>query len=140
MIGIQREDIDLGRMIERARVPEAGAIVVFDGIVRDDDIQEMELEAYREVALEELERIAEEARRRFSLAAVEIVHRIGRLKVGDNILAIVVSAAHRSEAYEGSRFIIEGIKAHVPIWKKELRRDGGRWVEGEANTMNGIES
>ena len=91
------------------------------------------LEAYQDVAVKELERIAEEAREKFSLLSVDIVHRIGRLKVGDNILIIVVGAGHRKEAYEGSRFIIEAIKAGVPVWKKELRKDGGRWVRGRAS-------
>ena len=131
MIAIQTDDVDIGRLVEGAKQRGTGAIVVFDGIVRDDDIREMELEAYREVALKELERIAGEAKGKFSLVSVDIVHRIGRLKVGDNILIIVVGAGHRKEAYEGSRYIIEAIKAGVPVWKKELRKDGGRWVPGE---------
>jgi molybdopterin synthase catalytic subunit len=131
MISIQNGDVDIGALIDGARQPGTGAIVLFDGIVRDDDIREMELEAYQDVAVKELERIAEDAREKFSLLSVDIIHRIGRLPVGDNILVIVVGAGHRKEAYEGSRYIIEMIKAGVPIWKKELRKDGGRWVPGE---------
>ncbi|HMA05096.1 MAG TPA: molybdenum cofactor biosynthesis protein MoaE [Methanomicrobiales archaeon] len=131
MISIQTGDVAIGALINRARRPGTGAIVVFDGIVRDDDIRAMELEAYRDVALAELEGIAEDARREFHLLTVDIVHRIGRLKVGDNILVIVVGAGHRKEAYEGSRYIIERIKAGVPIWKKEIRKDGSSWVEGD---------
>jgi molybdopterin synthase catalytic subunit len=131
MIGIQTEDVDIGQLIRKAKRRETGAIVVFDGIVRDDDIVEMELEAYEEVALRDLERIAEEARRRYHLLSVDIVHRIGHLQVGENILVIIVGAGHRKEAYEGSRYIIEAIKKEVPIWKKELRGDGGQWVPGE---------
>ena len=116
---------------QRSKKRGAGAVVVFDGIVRDDDICEMELEAYEEVALKELEKIAGEAQNLYNLLSVDIIHRIGRLAVGENILIIVVSAGHRKEAYEGSRFIIEAIKAGVPIWKKELTKDGGRWVPGE---------
>jgi molybdopterin synthase catalytic subunit len=117
MISIQAEDVDIGALIAGAKQPGMGAIVVFDGIVRDDDIREMELEAYRDVAEKEL--------------AVDIVHRVGRLRVGENILVIIVGAGHRGEAYEGSRFIIERIKAGVPIWKKEVRRDGSTWIEGD---------
>jgi molybdopterin synthase catalytic subunit len=131
MIAIQTEDVDIGKMITAAKQRGTGAIVVFDGIVRDDDIREMELEAYVEVALPELEKIATEAKETCNLLSVDIVHRIGRLAVGENILVIVVSAGHREQAYEGSRFIIEAIKAGVPIWKKELRKDGDRWVPGE---------
>lgn len=131
MITIQHEDIDIGTLIRDAKCHGTGAIVVFDGIVRDDDIRQIELEAYKEVAVPELEKIAREATENFRLFHVDIVHRIGRLDIGENILVIVVSAGHRNEAYEGSRFIIEAIKAGVPIWKKELTRDGGRWVPGE---------
>ncbi len=131
MIAIQEEDIQIEEMIRRAKKPETGAIVVFDGIVRDDGIVSMELEAYREVALRELEEIAEEGKRLYQLHSVEIVHRVGPLSVGENILVIVVGAAHRKEAYEGSRFIIEEIKARVPIWKREITGEGARWVHGE---------
>jgi len=106
-------------------------VVVFDGVVRDDDITEMELEAYEDVAVRELEEIAGRATEQFRLLHVDIVHRIGRLSPGENILVIVVSAGHRPEAYAGSRYIIEEIKKGVPIWKKELTKEGGRWVPGE---------
>ena len=131
MISIQAEDVDIGALIAGAKRPGTGAIVVFDGIVRDDDIREMELEAYRDVAEKELAEIAGQAMEKFGLISVDIVHRVGRLRVGDNILVIVVGAGHRKEAYEGSRYIIERIKAGVPIWKKEIRRDGSSWVEGD---------
>jgi molybdopterin synthase catalytic subunit len=131
MIAIQKDDVDIGKLIEDAKRAGTGAVVVFDGIVRDDDIREMELEAYEEVALAELEKIAVDAMRLHNLLHVDIIHRIGRLSVGENILIIVVSAGHRDEAYAGSRYIIEEIKHHVPIWKKELRKDGDRWVPGE---------
>jgi molybdopterin synthase catalytic subunit len=131
MISIQTEDVDIGALIARAKQPGIGAIVVFDGIVRDDDIREMELEAYRDVAEKELAEIAGEATEKFGLLSVDIVHRVGKLRVGENILVIIAGAGHRKEAYEGSRFIIERIKAGVPIWKKEIRRDGSSWVEGD---------
>jgi molybdopterin synthase catalytic subunit len=131
MISIQTGDVDIGKLVNEAKQRGTGAIVLFDGIVRDDDIREMELEAYQDVAVKELERIAEAAREKFGLLSVDIIHRVGRLKVGDNILVIVVGAGHRKEAYEGSRYIIEMIKAGVPIWKKEIRGDGSSWIEGD---------
>ncbi len=131
MIAIQHEDVDIGKLVSDAKGPGTGAVVVFDGVVRDDDIREMELEAYEEVALRELEKIAEDAKNLHNLFHVDIVHRIGRLSVGENILIIVVSAGHRPEAYAGSRYIIEEIKKGVPVWKKELRNNGDRWVPGE---------
>jgi len=131
MIVIQTEDVDIGALIIAAKKHGTGAVVVFDGIVRDDDITEMELEAYEDVATQELVKIADTATEQFRLLHVDIIHRIGRLTVGENILIIVVAAGHRDEAYAGSRFIIEAIKAGVPIWKKELTKHGGRWVPGE---------
>jgi len=131
MIAIQTDDVDIGALIKAAKKKGTGAIVVFDGVVRDDDIIEMELEAYEDVARQELEKIARDATLQFNLLHVDIIHRIGRLAVGENILIIVVSAGHRPEAYDGSRYIIEEIKKGVPIWKKELTKDGARWVPGE---------
>lgn len=131
MIAIQTDDVDIGVLIASAKKQGTGAIVVFDGVVRDDEITEMELEAYEDIALQELEKIARDATHQFRLLHVDIIHRIGRLSVGENILIIVVSAGHRPEAYAGSRYIIEEIKKGVPIWKKELTKEGGRWVPGE---------
>jgi len=131
MIAIQTADVDIGALIAAAKKHGIGAVVVFDGVVRDDGITVMELEAYEEVAVQELEKIADDATRQFGLLHVDIIHRIGRLTVGENILIIVVSAGHREEAYAGSRYIIEEIKKGVPVWKKELTSDGGRWVPGE---------
>ena len=131
MIAIQTGDVDIGALIAAAKKQGTGAVVVFDGVVRDDEITEMELEAYEDIALQELEKIARDATDLFGLLHVDIIHRIGRLLVGANILIIVVSAGHRPEAYAGSRYIIEEIKKGVPIWKKELTKHGGRWVPGE---------
>jgi len=131
MIAIQTGDVDIGALIAAAKKQGTGAVVVFDGVVRDDEITEMELEAYEDIALQELEKIARDATDQFRLLHVDIIHRIGRLLVGANILVIVVSAGHRTEAYAGSRYIIEEIKKGVPIWKKELTKDGGRWVPGD---------
>ena len=137
MIAIQTGDVDIGALITGAKKHGAGAIVVFDGVVRDDEITEMELEAYEDIALQELKKIARDATDQFRLLHVDIIHRIGRLLVGENILIIVVSAGHRPEAYAGSRYIIEEIKKGVPIWKKELTKHGGRWVPGEHGHGNG---
>ena len=131
MIRVQTEDVDIGQLIAAAKESGTGAVVVFDGVVRDDGITEMELEAYGDVAVAGMEKIARDATTQFRLLHVDIIHRIGRLAVGENILIIVVSAGHRPEAYAGSRYIIEEIKKSVPIWKKELTKDGGHWVAGE---------
>ncbi|MCX6674157.1 MAG: molybdenum cofactor biosynthesis protein MoaE [Methanothrix sp.] len=128
MIKITEEDFSLDEMIKRARSKDAGAIVTFLGTVRDDGMERMEAEAFREAAQAELEAIQEEAMSRFHLMAAEIVHRTGSLAVGESIVAIVCSAGHREEAFSGCRYIIEELKKRVPLWKKEVGRDGERWV------------
>jgi molybdopterin synthase catalytic subunit len=128
MIEITEQDFSLDEMVKKAKRMDAGAVVSFLGTVRDDGIEMMELEAFRDAALQELEGIRDEARVRFDLKAVEIVHRVGLLSVGDNIVAIVCSAAHREEAFLGCRYIIEELKKRAPIWKKEIGENGERWV------------
>jgi len=131
MIEITDEEISLEQMIQRARSSQAGAVVSFLGTVRDDGILGMEVEAFRDAALSELEAIRQEAMSRFSLTAAEMSHRTGRLEVGEAIVAIVCSAAHREEAFSGCRYILEELKSRAPLWKKEISADGGRWVEGK---------
>lgn len=131
-VSIQREDFDIGQVIEEARERSSGAIVTFTGIVRDDGIEVMELEAYEEVAARELRQITEKAVKQHNLHAVTVIHRVGPLKVGENIVIIVVGAGHRHEAFLGCEEILEWLKAEVPIWKKEHRDDGATWVKGES--------
>lgn len=130
-IQITNEDFCLDELVRKAKRNDAGALVTFLGTVRDDGIERMELEAFREAALPELERIRDEAAARFNLLSVEVVHRIGSLAVGESIVAIVCAAAHRDEAFQGCRYIIEELKVRVPIWKKELGKNGERWVGHE---------
>lgn len=128
---ITRDDFEPGIFIEGAKRRKTGAVVTFLGIVRDDGIEEIELEAYEEAAMQELQSIQDEAMQKFSLLSAEIIHRIGVLRVGDHILLIVVGAAHRQEAFLGCEYILEQIKMTVPIWKKEVALSGTRWVKGD---------
>ncbi len=130
MIEITEDDFSIDEAVRRAKRPDVGAIVTFVGTVRDDNIDRMELEAYREAALPELELIRDEAEARFRLKSVEIIHRVGSLSVGDNIVLIVVSAGHRKEAFEGCSYILEELKKRAPVWKKEIGKggEGERWV------------
>jgi molybdopterin synthase catalytic subunit len=131
MIRLQQDDFEVGKFIEGAKSSGSGAIVTFIGIVRDDGIEGMELEAYHDVAERELVIIRDEAMKAFPLHSVDIIHRTGPLRVGDNIVLIVVSAGHRKEAFLGCEYVIDRLKQTVPIWKKEYVKDGERWVEGE---------
>ena len=131
MIALTKGEIDIQRYIEAAKTKKTGGIVTFTGVVRDDGIEHIILEAYEEVAEQDLIRIAREAINKFSLNSVDIIHRIGKMNVGDTILLIVVGAPHRKAAFEGCEYIIDTIKESVPIWKKEYLTTGERWVPGE---------
>jgi molybdopterin synthase catalytic subunit len=128
MIEITEKEISLDDLIKRARSKDAGAMVTFLGTVRDNGIERLEVEAFREAALAELQAIQREATSRFALEAVEIVHRTGTLAIGESIVAIVCSAGHREEAFSGCRYIIEELKKRAPLWKKELGEKGEHWV------------
>ena len=133
MIEITDSEICLDELIKRARRDDAGAVVTFLGTVRDDEdggLKNLEVEAFREAALAELQAIREEAMSRFGLKAAEVVHRTGTLAVGESIVAIVCSAGHREEAFSGCRYIIEQLKSRAPLWKKEISETGERWVGG----------
>ena len=135
VIALTRDVIDAPRLVAPAKQAEDGAVVVFDGIVRNNtrgrQTLHLDYEAYEEMALRQMNDLAEEARRRFSVRHVTIVHRLGRLAVGETSVLIVVASAHRAQAYEASRFLIDTLKKTVPIWKKETFVDGAVWSDGE---------
>lgn len=119
--------------VERAVArPEAGALVSFAGTVRSKtqghDVVALEYEAYDSMAVRFLRTIGDEVRSRWPDASVAILHRTGRLEVGEVSVVIAVSSPHRGDAFDGCRHAIERLKQDVPIWKKEIRRDGSIWV------------
>jgi cyclic pyranopterin phosphate synthase len=128
---IMDDEIPLTDVIDSVRSPEAGGMVIFMGTVRrDPGIEGLEMEAYEDMANQNMEAIRVEALRRFGVLDASIVHRVGQMDIGDDIVVIAVSAAHRAEAFEACRFLIDELKVTVPIWKKEL--GPGTWVKGEA--------
>jgi molybdopterin synthase catalytic subunit len=112
-----------------------GAVCVFDGIVRDNTRGRrtlyLDYEAYREMALEQMRTLATEAVARFGVRDVAMVHRLGRLMVGETSVLIVVASAHRAAAFEACRWLIDSLKKTVPIWKRETFADGTVWAAGE---------
>ena len=112
-----------------------GAVCVFDGIVRDNTRGRktlyLDYEAYREMALEQMQRLAGEAVEKFGVRDVATVHRLGRLMVGETSVLIVVASAHRASAFEACRWLIDTLKKTVPIWKKETFVDGAVWADGK---------
>jgi molybdopterin converting factor subunit 1 len=132
------ETINVGGVARRIVLPECGATVTLDGYARKwtagRETEYLVYEAYEPMALSELNKIGAEAHKRFEIAHVGIVHRTGRLDIGETSVVIAVSAPHRRAAFEACEWLIKELKRTVPIWKKEVFRDGEVWVEGE----NGI--
>ncbi len=123
------------RALEQAIVNTGvGGIVTFEGVVRDNargkQVRALEYDAYPEMAEQELRRIAAEVERRWQTNAIAMVHRIGRLELGECSVVVIVACPHRAEAFEACRFAIDTLKASVPIWKKEIAENGEEWVEG----------
>jgi len=127
--------IDVGAVARRVVLPECGATVTLDGYAREWTKGRQTLyliyEAYAPMAQRELERLGREAHERFEIAHIGIVHRTGRLEIGETSVVIAVSAPHRHAAFEACEWAIRELKRTVPIWKKEIFEDGEVWVEGE---------
>jgi molybdopterin converting factor subunit 1 len=134
-VRIVREPIVAGGVIAALKMSSDGAAVIFDGIVRDNTRGRrtlyLDYEAYEVMALKKMQRLAEEARSRFGVRQVALVHRVGRLEIGETSVLIVVASAHRGPAFEACRWIIDTLKKTVPIWKKEYFEDGAVWADGE---------
>jgi molybdopterin synthase catalytic subunit len=132
MFEIVEHRIDVGRLIAAVTRSETGAVATFVGTTRDHNagrrVIRLEYEAYPEMALREMRRIAEEAAQRFSVAATAMAHRIGVVEIGEARVAIAVSAAHRDAAFQACRFAIDRLKETVPIWKKEHYQGGEVWI------------
>ena len=126
-VRLVREQIAAGAVVARLKRPEDGAAVIFDGVVRDNTRGRrtlyLEYEAYEAMALKQMESLAVETRERFAVRGISIVHRLGRLQIGETSVLIVVAAAHRDAAFEACRWIIDTLKKTVPIWKKEYFED-----------------
>jgi molybdopterin synthase catalytic subunit len=129
-----REPIDIQRITDTILKPEDGAIVVFDGVVRNNAknkaVRFLEYEAYEAMALKKLEEIGLRAKNEFEIRDISIVHRLGHMEVGECSVVIAVASAHRGPAFDACRFVIDTIKKIVPIWKKEFYEDGEVWIEG----------
>jgi molybdopterin synthase catalytic subunit len=135
-IEIVRRPIVAEEVLQRVKAPEDGAVVLFDGIVRNHtkghSTLYLDYEAYEPMALEKLRELGAAVRGRYAIDALAIVHRLGRLEIRESSVLIAVSAAHRGVAFEACRFTIDTLKRSVPIWKKEYFADGAVWADGEA--------
>ena len=129
------EPIDITGVARRVVPPECGATVTLDGYVRrftrGRETLHLVYEAYEAMALKELDKLIGEAKAAFEIANVGIVHRLGKLEIGETSVVISVAAPHRKAAFAASEWLIRELKRRVPIWKKEVYADGEVWVEGD---------
>jgi molybdopterin synthase catalytic subunit len=132
MIKIVRAPIDLNEVLRSVKSPEAGAIDIFIGTTRNHsngkEVLSLEYEAYEPMALKLMETLVAEARQRWTISRIAVVHRVGKVEIGEASVIIAVSATHRREAFEACRYAIDALKRDVPIWKKEVFSDGEAWV------------
>ena len=126
------DPLDARQISAALKSPEAGALCVFEGIVRrtnrDREVVRLNYEAYEPMAIEVIQAIAAEARARFDILAVSAYHRTGVLELGETAVVIAVAAAHRDAAFQACRYLIDELKARAPIWKQEFYRDGAAWL------------
>ena len=134
-VSVQEADFDFkhehAQLVSRDK--GVGAVVAFVGMVRDlnlaDDVVALELEHYPGMTEKSLMRIAEQAAQRWSLQAARIVHRVGKMYPGDQIVMVLTASAHRGDAYEANQFMMDYLKTKAPFWKKEWTPEGPRWIE-----------
>ena len=135
VIALTREVIDTEKLIAAAKRGEDGAVVVFDGIVRNNTRGRrtlyLDYEAYEEMALKQMNDLAEQALSKYAVRHVTIVHRLGHLEIGESSVLVIVASAHRGAAFDANRWVIDTLKQTVPIWKKETFVDGSVWAPGE---------
>ena len=132
---ITRSPISASELTSQLRAPQDGAAVVFEGIVRNHSRGRatlyLEYEGYEPMAIRKMEEVGADAKRKFAIDAIGMVHRLGRLEIGETSVAIVVTSEHRRAAFEACHYAIDRLKQIVPIWKKEYFADGAVWAEGE---------
>jgi len=132
---IVRDPIETTAVLGRMKQGGDGAAVVFEGVVRNQTRGRrtlyLDYEAYEEMALRQMEGLAEQALKQFQVREVALVHRLGRLEIGETSVLIVVASAHRAAAFDACRWLIDTLKRTVPIWKKEYFEDGAIWADGE---------
>lgn len=134
LIRVSPEALTTDEAVSAVASPSAGAIDVFLGVVRNEnlgrEVAHLEYDAYPAMAERVMRQIGDEARERFELRGVCMLHRTGHLEIGETSLVVAVSAAHRAVSFEACRWIVDEVKRRVPVWKKEVWGDGEEWIEG----------
>ena len=142
-VSVQTEDFDIGRILAELTEgrSDIGALVSFTGLVRDmpgGGLQAMELEHYPAMTEKALREIEAEARERWNLSASLIIHRIGRLKPGEQIMMVATGSAHRQDAFEAAEFLMDYLKSRAPFWKKEHTAEGADWVDARESDEDAL--
>jgi molybdopterin synthase catalytic subunit len=133
-VRVQSEAFDIAAEMARISADGAGAIASFTGIVRGDDgVTAIELEHYPVMTEASLRALAEEAVARWSLTGCTLIHRVGRMALGEGVVLVITSAPHRAEALDACAFLIDRLKTEAPFWKKEYRGDAAVWVEAKGS-------
>jgi molybdopterin synthase catalytic subunit len=134
MFEITREPLDPAPLVAAVRRDESGAVALFYGVVRNENLGRavlyLEYDAYPKMAVKKMREVADEVLARYLITDIGILHRIGRLEIGETSLLVAVSSGHRKEAFEACHYAVDRIKQIVPIWKKEVWEDGSAWIEG----------
>jgi len=134
---LTRDLLDVGAIARRVVPETCGAIVTLDGFVRqftkERETLHLEYEGYEPMALREMEKLTVQAHEQFEIANVGIIHRLGKLEIGETSVVISVAAPHRRAAFEACEWLIKELKRVVPIWKKEVYANGETWIEGESS-------
>jgi molybdopterin synthase catalytic subunit len=140
-VRVTSDALDASALLGSISSPSDGAVVLFWGIVRDHNegrpVGHLEYDAYIPMAESVLSEIVDEASSRWDVGRIAVVHRIGRLEIGDASVGIAVASPHRAEAFEASRYVIEELKKRVPIWKREVYEDGdAEWLRGRSSAQD----
>lgn len=134
LIRVTEAPLSIDEAVSAVASPAAGAINVFLGVVRDNNlgrsVDHLEYEAYPTMAERVMRELAEEAVSRFGLIDCAILHRTGALQIGETSLLVAISSGHRAESFEGGKWLVDEIKKRVPVWKKEIWEGGESWIEG----------
>ena len=135
LCALVRKTIETSKIVAQLKAPPDGAVVVFEGIVRNHSGNRstlyLQYEAYEAMALAKMREIGADMRQKYSIRRYAMIHRLGRLEIGETAVLVAVCSAHRAAAFDACRFGIDALKRNVPIWKKEFFRDGAVWAEGE---------
>jgi molybdopterin synthase catalytic subunit len=135
LCALVRTPIATSEIVAQLKAPNDGAVVVFEGIVRNHSGNRstlyLEYEAYEAMAVAKMREVGAQMREKYSIRRYAMIHRLGRLEIGETAVLVAVCSAHRAAAFDACRYGIDTLKRNVPIWKKEFFRDGAAWADGE---------